>query len=340
MKGKNTTAKLQIQKYREKYWFQESLIHKYESIKEKKKKKKNQANNQLPLFFLKERPGFPGSFLVCLRRRSRDVTELLWKYTGAKPRRNRFVAAHPLLAPCKNSQSQTSRNLPLRVPFPLPLSAQRKHELFIYRMDFYREAPLAGVLIDRQRSESDTSLEACRSKAGAPVAAAFSTRSSYFSACRQAYHYRLDWKHTVLDHPATVIALGLARVRDRATGTTSRRAWTRLQLVREMRQGRKVDGNKGTRFSTTLVVRRPGRRARDVDLFPAVSRCSFATWILLFLPTIFKSRSRKRNRWRDGGVFGLREGFSFIWDLFGSLFGIWGCRGVKFVKASVEKQRR
>lgn len=54
----------------------------------------------------------------------------------------------------------------------------------------------------------ETPLQACRSKAGAPVAAAFSTRSSYFSACRQASRYRLAWKHIVLDHPASMIHLG------------------------------------------------------------------------------------------------------------------------------------
>ena len=182
MKAK--TSNPNLQKYRS--------FSRYESIKPKKKNRH---------FFVRRKKGtwFPWLF-PRLRRRFRDVTELLWKYTGAKPRRGRFVAAHPLLAPCKNSRSQAF--LCPSTPFVSPW--RRRHEIIYFIGWIFTESlHWPGFWSIGREVRATPPLEACRSKAGAPVATAFSTRSSYFSACRQAYHYRLDWKHTVLDHPAT-----------------------------------------------------------------------------------------------------------------------------------------
>lgn len=111
-------------------------------------------------------------------------------------REKRFVCTSSRLfsslSSCKNSPS---REIFLTLhPFPTPASIMDTRKLFISSI-FIETLHWPGFWsIGRE----ETPLQACRSKAGAPVAAAFSTRSSYFSACRQASRYRLAWKHIVL----------------------------------------------------------------------------------------------------------------------------------------------
>lgn len=178
-------------------------------------------------------------------------------------REKRFVCASSRLfsslSSCKNSPS---REIFLTLhPFPTPASIMDTRKLFISSI-FIETLHWPGFWsIGRE----ETPLQACCSKAGAPVAAAFSTRSSYFSACRQASCYRLAWKHIVLDHPAPMIHLG---------SPVPQSSDSRIQRLDFKHSGF------GERSRWRWVFRadssrRPGSRARNVHLFPAIVSSQF-----------------------------------------------------------------
>lgn len=168
-----------------------------------------------------------------------------------------FAPSSRLFSPLPSCKNSPSREIFLTLhPFPTSIMDTRK--LFISSI-FIETLHWPGFWsIGRE----ETPLQACRSKAGAPVAAAFSTRSSYFSACRQASRYRLAWKHIVLDHPAPKIHLG---------SPVPRSSDSRIQRLDFKHRTKGF----GERSRWRWVFRadsswKPGSRARDVHLFPAI----------------------------------------------------------------------